>query len=102
MRIAISGTHRIEIDSAFVEQIVAMVLDAMQHLDLIVFLPLDESKYTREDSKLRRLVDARLVDIFCADDFSIVNSCCVAVREARGSTTQRLEVLEMAIESAAM
>jgi GTPase SAR1 family protein len=92
------------VDSAFVEKLLGMVLDAIQHLDLIIFLPLDEAKKPdlpdAEYPRLQRNVDSLLVDIFSGDEFGIVSSGNVVVLEARGSTTQRLEVLEEAIESA--
>lgn len=96
--LALKDLNREEIDSAFVEQIVARVLDATQHLDLIVFLPLDEANKHElpdaEEPRLQRAVDSLLVDIFCGDEFGIVRAGGVAVLKASGPTLQRLRVLE--------
>jgi hypothetical protein len=51
-----------------------------------------------EDPKLRRAMDSRLVAIFDDNEFDVVSSA-VAIIEARGSTDQRLRVLEDAIDS---
>jgi AAA domain len=87
------------VDDIFLEKIIRMVLDAIQHLDLIIFLPLNEEIYADENPKLQRTVDDRLSSIFSGDEFDVVSSGRVAVVEARGSTTQRLQVLEDAIKS---
>ena len=66
-----------------------------KHLDLIVYLPVehdDEADF--EYPKLRNAVDRRLSAILLDDDLAIIN---VPVVEARGTTAQRLGILEKAI-----
>lgn len=87
------------VDSSSVERLVEMVLNAIQQLDLIIFLPLDGENYAAENPRLGRAVNTRLVSVFCTDALGIVSSGCVTVLEATGTTRQRLQVLEEAIES---
>src|SRR5688500_20006230 len=42
------------VDDAFLEKIIRMALDAIQYLDLIIYLPLDEEIYTEENPELRK------------------------------------------------
>jgi predicted ATPase len=85
------------VDDTFVETIVRMVRDGIQHLDLIVLLPLDEGIYTEENPELRKAMDDRLGSIFSGDEFDIFSAGRVAVVELRGSVSQRLQVLEKAL-----
>lgn len=86
-----------------VETVLGMVLDSIRNLDLIVFLPLDDADGIEmpdsEGPKLRAAVDFRLNAIFGDDEFGIVSSGGVTIVEARGSTAQRLRMLEAAMES---
>ena len=86
--------HALESQSA--EELLDHVSEAMQHLDLIVYLPLGE---TVEDEfpKLQRAVDRRLSGIFREDEFGVLSATNLTVVEAAGSTTQRLRILEDAI-----
>ena len=64
-----------------------------KHLDLIIYLPIehdDDCEYPR----LRKAVDRRLSAILFDDELAIVN---IPVVEARGSTAQRLNIVEKAI-----
>ena len=70
------------------------VSDAMQNLDLIVYLPLDDTAPDSEYPKLQKAVDRRLSAIFRDDEFNILNSCHAAIVEANGSTAQRLRIIE--------
>ena len=89
-----------DVDS-LVETALGMVSDAIRNLDLIVFLPLDSADGIEmsdsEYPKLRRAVDSRLVAIFGNDEFGVVSSGCAGIVEARGSTAQRLRMVEDAI-----
>ena len=87
------------LDSEPVERIIPLILDALQHLDLIVYLPLDDriDVPDSEYPKLRKAVDRRLNAIFREDEFGIISANNVAVVEAEGSTAQRLHLLEEAI-----
>ena len=75
--------------------LVARVSAAMQHLDLIVYLPIDNSIGVDEDEfpKLRKAVDRRLSVIYREDEFGI------SVIEATGPTKNRLRIVEAAMKS---
>ena len=74
-----------------VEAVLAPVSQAMQHLDLIVYLPLDdEQTIESEYPKLQKAVDRRLSKMLLDDELGILK---VPVVEARGSTAQRLRVV---------
>jgi AAA domain len=78
----------------------ALVSDAIQHLDLIVYLPLDDSDSADADyPKLRKAVDRRLSAIYREDQFGIVSSNDVIVVEASGSTPRRLRIIEESMNS---
>lgn len=82
-----------------VEDSLAIVSAALDHLDLIVFLPLDDlddgsTIPDSEDSELRSEVNSRLVGIFYHDDLNVFATNRPAFLEARGSTAQRLKTLE--------
>jgi predicted ATPase len=75
--------------------LVSRVSEAMQHLDLIVYLPIDNAIEVDEDEfpKLRKAVDRRLSVIYREDEFS------VSVIEATGPTQNRLRIVEAAMKS---
>ena len=85
-------------DRVLSETSMRMVLDALRNLDLIVFLPLDDADGIEmpdsEGPQLRTAVDSRLTAILSDDELGFVSSGSVAVVEARGSTSQRLQTLE--------
>lgn len=85
------------------ETVVRLVQDAMRNLDLIVFLPLNKADGIEtpdsEDPELRRAVNSRLVSILNDDEFGVV-SAGPKIVEARGTTAQRLRIVEAAVESA--
>jgi AAA domain len=67
------------------------VVEGMQHLGRIVYLPLDDNDDIEvEYPKLRKAVDRRLRAIYCEDEFGIVSASGIEVIEATGSTEQRL------------
>jgi len=68
------------------------VTEVMQHLDLVVYLPLDGTG--EEFPKLQRAVDRRLSSIFREDEFGIMSSTNAIIVEAEGSTDHRLHTLE--------
>ena len=100
--LALKDLKREAADSGLVEAALGLVSDAIRNLDLVVFLPLDGADAIEvpdtEDPKLRRAVDSRLVAIFVDDEFGVVSSGSAAVVEARGSTAQRLRILEDAMK----
>ncbi len=69
---------------------------ALNQLDLIVYLPLEEAPLESEYPKLQRRVDQKLESILIDDELGIIDTRVV---EARGSTTQRLRIVEAAIAS---
>jgi hypothetical protein len=84
------------LDSQAAQASLDLVSDAIQHLDLILYLPLDHTFDVPHDEfpKLRESVDRRLNAIFNEDEFGIISSCNVVVIEATGSIKQRLRILE--------
>ena len=78
-----------------VEALLDPVSKAMQNLDLIVYLPLDDDlTIESEYPKLQKAVDRRLNTMLLDDELGIISTRVV---EAKGSTAQRLHVLENAI-----
>lgn len=101
--LALQGVNSSNADPGLVQRALEMASDAIRNLDLIVFLPLDGSVGIEapdpEDLKLRSAVDSRLAAIFGDEEFGLISSAGVPVVEARGSTAQRLQMLENAIAS---
>jgi predicted ATPase len=66
---------------------------ALQHLDLIVYLPIDHTIEPPDDEfpKLRKAVDRRLSEIYEETDVTVI--------EASGPTEKRLRLLEAAINA---
>jgi len=99
--LALKDLHRDEESTRFVERSLGIVTDAIQLLDLIVYLPLDDHKDAgiampdSEDPVLRRAVNSRLAGIFCDDDFNLFAAHRPMVLEIRGSTPERLRTLEV-------
>ena len=77
------------LDRQSAEELVEPITEAMQHLDLVVYLPLDGSSEAEEYPKLQKAVDQKLRAIFR----ELAN---VRVFEAEGSIESRLRVLERA------
>lgn len=79
------------LDAGSVEAFLGPVAQAMQNLDLIVYLPLDEDQTLESEyPKLQQAVDRRLSKMLLDDEFGIINTPVV---EASGSTAQRLSVV---------
>ena len=77
------------LDANVSETLQQRMSDAMQRLDVIVYLPLDDAFGDEEFPKLRRAVDRKLREL--------LDSANVAVVEATGSTRQRLRTVENAL-----
>ena len=74
-----------------VEALLEPVSKAMQHLDLIVYLPLDEDQTLESEyPKLQKAVDRRLNTMLLDDELGIISAPVVV---ASGSTAQRLSVV---------
>jgi AAA domain len=84
----------------FVQRTLEIVSGAVELLDLIVFLPLedDEEVIDSEDNELRSAVNSRLVGILCDGEFNLFQNNRPCVLEARGSTAQRLSMIEAVID----
>jgi hypothetical protein len=82
------------LDPNSVEECLDEVSNAMRHLDLIVYLPLDDEWLDSEMPKLQKAVDRRLSAIFRDDQFGVLSSCNARIIEASGSTAQRLRIVE--------
>ena len=87
------------LDPNSVEQLLAPISEAMQHLDLIVHLRLDDTWLDSEMPKLQKAVDRRLGAIFREDAFGVLSSCSARIIEASGSTDQRLRIVESQLPS---
>jgi len=79
------------LDSQAIEPALGLVMESIQQLDRIVYLPLaDDDELDVEYPKLRQAVDRRLSAIYREDEFGIVSTIGIEVVEAIGSTAQRL------------
>jgi CBS domain-containing protein len=99
--LALRDLRRDEDTSQLIETSLAVVMDAIRLLDLVVFLPVDDEDgiMMSEDPELRTAVNRRLVGIFSEGDFDFLSSHRPVVLEARGSTVQRLRILESALQT---
>ena len=87
--------HTLDPQSA--QALLEPVSESMQHLDLIVYLPFDETSATDDFPKLQRAMDRRLSSILRDDEFGIISSTNARIVEAEGPTDLRLRTLENAI-----
>jgi hypothetical protein len=95
--LALDDLGRGKSGTRFIEESLEIARDAIQLLDVIVFLPLSDNDtfvLSEEDPELRNAVNTRLVGIFIEGDFSLFTSDRPLVLEALGSTAQRLRTLE--------
>ena len=76
------------LDSSVSDALMERISEAMQQLDLIVYLPLDDAS-DAEYPKLRRATDHQLSELLTSTNVTVV--------EATGSTAQRLHVVEDAL-----
>lgn len=83
-------------EPASIEALLGPIPEAMKQLDQIVYLPIDQDgPCDAEYPKLRKAVDRRLNSILLDDEFGIIG---VPIVEARGSTEQRLRIVQRAME----
>lgn len=88
------------LDTKSAESVLDQVIEGMQHLDVIVYLPLDHNHVIEaEYPKLRKAVDRRLSVIYNEDDYAIISASGIEVIEATGSTEQRLRTITASIPS---
>ena len=87
------------LDPETAEALQPHISEAMQHLELVVYLPLDRDHGSDDYPKLQRAVDRRLSSIFREEAYGIMSATNVTVIEAEGTTAQRLHIIEKAIIS---
>jgi len=101
--LALNDLGRSADTTQLVERSVGMVREAIEFLDVIVFLPLNdidgEEISESEDPELRIAVDRRLADLLIDEEFNFFTSRSPVVLEARGSTEERLRKLEGFMET---
>ena len=99
--LALYDMRRSEGTRWLIDRSVDMLKDAIQLLDLIVFLPLSEkdgiSMSDSENPELRSAVDCRLVSILNDHDFNLLTTDRPLIVEAMGSTAERMRALESAL-----
>lgn len=74
------------------------VLKGMQRLEMIVYLPIENTIETDEFPKLRKAVDRRLKAIYNEDDLGIISATNLKIVEATGPIEKRLRTLEAAMK----
>lgn len=76
------------------------VREVMQRLDLIVYLPIDNTIDAGDEEfpKLRKAVDRRLNAIYNEDDLGFISTANLVIVEATGPIKKRLRTLETAIK----
>jgi hypothetical protein len=96
--LALHDLQRGGVSTRLIERSLDMARNAIQLLDLIVFLPLNEEEDVflpdSEDPELRSAVNRQLESIFTDDQFELFSSNRPVILEAVGSTRQRLQILE--------
>jgi predicted ATPase len=92
--------HALDPESA--QALLQPITDAMQHLDLVVYLPFNTTIVEDEFPKLQRAVDRRLRAIFRENEFGIMSSTNATVVEAEGPIDHRLRTLLMNIKHASL
>jgi hypothetical protein len=75
-----------------------MVSAGLEQLDLIVLLPINQVEADDEDQELREAVDVRLTDLLVSDDLGLFTSTHPSVLEVKGSTADRLKMVEQTLE----
>ena len=81
------------------DALIAEVVEAVQNLDVIVYLPIEANIGVSDEEfpKLRKAVDRRLGEIYGGDDLGIISAANVVIVEATGPIEQRLRTLEAAM-----
>ena len=74
------------------------VLESMQRLEMIVYLPIEKAIETEEFPKLRNAVDRRLNEIYNEDDLGIISATNLKIVEATGPIEQRIRTIEAALK----
>jgi hypothetical protein len=87
-------------DSNPLDSLVAEAVEAIQNLDVMVYLPIDANIDVSDEEfpKLRKSVDRRLSAIYVEDVLGIISNANVVIVEATGPIEQRLRTLEAAMK----
>jgi hypothetical protein len=89
-------------DRRLLEHSIRLAKDALEFLDLILYLPardIDPDIPADEDLALRSAVDEQLISILVDNELDLINRNRPVVIEAAGTTAQRLRILEAALTS---
>ena len=73
------------------------VIESIKRLEMVVYLPIENTIETEEFPKLRKAVDRRLNAIYDEDDLGIISATNVRIVEATGPIEKRLRTLEAAM-----
>ena len=74
------------------------VIESIKRLEMIVYLPIENTIETDEFPKLRKAVDRRLNAIYNEDDLGIISASNLTIVEATGPIEKRLRTLEAAMK----
>lgn len=85
--------------ASLTEAAVELAATGMQHLDVVVILPLDGSipAPESEDPELREAMNDRLLELITADEYDLLSNGRVRVVELHGAPQARLALLERAL-----
>jgi len=75
-----------------------IVTSGLKRLDLIALLPINDLEAIDEDEELRNAVDVQLTDLLVNDCLNLFSASRPAVLEVKGSTGERLKLVEQALE----
>lgn len=86
------------LDSRATNAALNLVANALQHLDLVLYLPITTTNSGElEFPKLRKAVDQVLSAVYRDCEFGLVSSTDLVIVEATGPTAERLRTLEAAM-----
>jgi predicted ATPase len=74
------------------------ILESMQRLEMIVYLPIENTIESDEFPKLRKAVDRHLNAIYNEDDLGIISATNLKIVEATGPIEKRLRTVEAAMK----
>jgi hypothetical protein len=99
--LALSDLGRAPRNSQLIAAAPELVAAGMEHLDLLVVLPLNErdglAVPDSEDAELREAMNDRLLDLISTDEHAFLSGGSPRVVEIRGTPDQRLRALEAAV-----
>jgi hypothetical protein len=95
--LALSDLRRGGHASELIGPAVELAASGMEHVDLLVVLPLEDAIVApeSEDLELREAMNDRLLELITTDEFDLLRN--VRVLEVQGSPRRRLAALEQAL-----